>query len=220
MAIGRLLFLGVAFAATSLPWGVPALGQPATPVVVAAGPAATQPQSNTNDIEHRPIGGAAKDGSRSDGGAISNWVGPSWWALAIVLGLIFGAAWVLKRIGPNAVRNRQGGLFRSLSRWHLASRQYVTLVQVGRRVLLLGVTNQQINLLAEITDPAEIEHLLASCPAGRSAVAEGFSQLFGRHRDEMAEAAGETPSDSAGQAVSELGEAIGKIKSRISRGEK
>lgn len=198
---------------------------PDAPVVVRATPVetnspttrpSTQADARADDIEHRAIGGARPDSATGrSGGGVSDWVGPTWWALALVIGLIFAAAWAVKRFGPNAVRNRPGSLFRVLTRWHLSSRQYVSMVQVGRRVLLLGVTGQQINLLAEVTDPAEIEQLMAGCAAGRSILSEGFGQLLGRKSEEMSDAAADAPAESAGRAVGQLGQVISRLKSRL-----
>ena len=104
--------------------------------------AAADAKPSGGDVENRPIGGQRRQGggTRQGGDAISQWLGPTWWALLIVLGVIFLAAYVLKRITPGITGNRQGGLFRVLARWHLSPKQLVALIQVGRRMLLVGVT--------------------------------------------------------------------------------
>jgi flagellar biosynthetic protein FliO len=187
------------------------------------------PSSQPNE-ENRPIGGLRGSGESAGGGdTLSQWLGPSWWALLVVLGLIIAAAWVIRRINPAvarglAGRGGQAGLFKILARWHLAAKQYVALIQVGRRVLLVGVTGQQISQLCEFTDPDEIEHLLANCPSGRSILAEGFSQLLGRHSAKTADAVdgvdakrpgGSEGGATAGAALDKLNEAIDRARTRI-----
>ena len=48
--------------------------------------------------------------------------------------------------------NNAPGMLRILSRQSLGPRQYLTLVQAGERRLLLGVTEQNITLIADLSD--------------------------------------------------------------------
>lgn len=178
----------------------------------AAAAPATQPAAQFVSDERRLIGGST--GGGGSGGDSGGWLGPTWWALGLVIVVIFAAAYVLKRMNFSG-GVRPGGVFRVLGRWHIASRQYVTLVQVGRRMLLLGMTNQNISMLSEICDPGEIEHLLANCPANRSILADGFSQLLGRQGEELAEEDHATTSASAGSAVGQLSSLIGRLKTKL-----
>jgi flagellar biogenesis protein FliO len=195
-----------------------------TPAPAAKDNPATQPNE-----ENRLIGGSPVSTDSAGGGdTLSQWLGPAWWALLVVIVLIIAAAWVIRRINPAIARRFGGmgsrggqvGLFKILARWHLAARQYVALIQVGRRVLLVGVTGQQISQLCEFTDPVEIEHLLANCPSGRSILSEGFSQLLGRHSEKTAAAVDSADAKggegkATGAALDELGQAIDRARSRI-----
>jgi len=216
----------------------PALGTDAgpSPAEVGAGRAdggeaasarpESQPAAETtrSDFERRPIGGGPADGSGGDtaGGSIGGWLGPTWWALILVIGLVFLGAYAIKRWVPGRMGGRGEGPFRVLSRWHLSARQYVALIQVGRRMLLIGVTGQQISLLADISDPAEIEQLMARCPQGRSALSEGFGQLLGRKRAEMTDGLDEAtesdePPASTGRAMDQLARLLRQVRLRLSR---
>lgn len=69
--------------------------------------------------------------------------------LLLVVALIPVSLWVLKRLqglqptrGPRAIE--------LLAQLPLGPRERVTAVRVGQRVLVLGVTAQQVNLLAEL----------------------------------------------------------------------
>jgi len=194
--------------------------QPAESATTAAPPGTTttQPAPAVPGFEQRRIGGARDEGAAGAEAGLGGWLGSTWWAMLVVIGLVFLAAWALKRWAPGPLGGRQGGPFRLLSRWHLSAKQYIALIQLGRRMMLVGVTGQQMSLLAEITDPGEIEQLLASCPSGRSILAEGFGQLLGRHRREMSEAEEAGGSGgSAQRAAGQLGRLVGQVKSRLTR---
>ncbi len=71
--------------------------------------------------------------------------------LCVILGAIFLAYWLLRRFGPRGIatgRNNENP--RLVGRLMLGQKQHVDLVRVHRRTFLLGVTEQQINLLTEI----------------------------------------------------------------------
>ncbi len=206
-------------------------GPQAPPIVNGARPALGGAPSSQPDqpaasaapsipgFEQRLIGGPDGQRSPSADNSLSGWLGSTWWAMVVVIGLILLAAWAVRRWAPGPLSGRGGGPFRVLSRWHLSAKQYVALIQLGRRMLLVGVTGQQMSLLAEVTDPAEVEHLLASCPSGRSILSDGFGQLLGRQREEMSagdeeEGVVEGP---ARRASGQLGRLVGQVKSRLMR---
>ncbi len=71
--------------------------------------------------------------------------------LCLILGVIFVAYWLLRRFGPRGIaigRNSENP--RLVGRLMLGQKQHVDLVRVHKRTFLLGVTEQQINLLTEI----------------------------------------------------------------------
>lgn len=67
-------------------------------------------------------------------------------SLLVVLGLMWGLAKVARRV-PGG--NRGTGTLSVLNRQQLARGAAVTVVQVGDRALILGVTDQQVSLLGE-----------------------------------------------------------------------
>ena len=83
-------------------------------------------------------------------------VGPMILRLVLTLGavvaLIFGTVWVLKRFAvrrwPGNMQNRP---IRVLERVHLAPKKSLDVVAVGERVLLLGVTENSISFLTELS---------------------------------------------------------------------
>ena len=96
-------------------------------------------------------------------------------SLGVVLAVMAGAAAVLKRGGFGGAAG--GGIGRSrtrqsvevLGRVTLGRNASVTVVRVGSRALVLGVSDQNVTLLTE-TDPAELAALHGSSPGGSSLV--------------------------------------------------
>jgi flagellar biogenesis protein FliO len=88
-------------------------------------------------------------------------------ALTLVLVLIFGLRWVVKRYFPN-VAGASNGIVRVLSRSPLTPKQHVLLVQVGKRVLVVADNGTQMNSLSEITDADEVAMLVGQTTARAS----------------------------------------------------
>ena len=64
--------------------------------------------------------------------------------LAVVLALIFGAAWLLRRVLP---AGRSGALIKIVASQPLGQRERVVLIEVGEQWLLLGVAPGTVNAL-------------------------------------------------------------------------
>ena len=81
-------------------------------------------------------------------------------ALALVLAVVVGLYWLARRFmpGQGGVAAGPGGP-RLLGRLALGPKKGLVLVEVGRRVLVLGLAEQGVNLLASIDDPEEVAAL-------------------------------------------------------------
>jgi flagellar protein FliO/FliZ len=83
-------------------------------------------------------------------------------ALAITLGLIYltvlGLKLIWEKQGWN-VKLDEGKPIRVLNSMHLGPRKTIQVVEVGKKLLVLGVGHEEINCLAEITDPAEVDEI-------------------------------------------------------------
>ena len=80
-------------------------------------------------------------------------------SLGVVLGVMAAAAAMLRRSGVAGVGPRRGAPARRievLARHGLGRNAAVTVIRLGSRGLILGVTESQVTLLAE-TDPAGFE---------------------------------------------------------------
>jgi len=115
-------------------------------------------------------------------GAESIWpsIGQLGGALIFVLALIWGTTWVAKRLMKGRWSGAGADRMRVLERLHLAPKKSVEIVSVGKRILVLGVTENQIGLLTEL-DPAELTQ-----PNSATAGASGLSA--GRQRALLNEA--------------------------------
>ncbi|MGZ4464411.1 MAG: flagellar biosynthetic protein FliO [Nocardioides sp.] len=73
-------------------------------------------------------------------------------SLAVVVGLLL----LLAKFGSRRMRGQHGALVRVLHRQPLTRTTSVSVVTVGSRVLVLGTTEQQVRVLAEL-DPEEVD---------------------------------------------------------------
>jgi flagellar protein FliO/FliZ len=70
-------------------------------------------------------------------------------SLLLIIALMFGLAWVLKRYGPYAKASKSFGLT-VIGQVGLNAKANLALVRVGKSILLLGVTQDSINLLKDL----------------------------------------------------------------------
>jgi flagellar biosynthetic protein FliO len=82
--------------------------------------------------------------------------------LTLVLGLIFLLAYGAKRFGLQREQPGAGtGGWRILAVKSLGPRRQVFMVEVGARIVLVGVTDKMMTPLTEITDDAERQLVIA-----------------------------------------------------------
>lgn len=92
-------------------------------------------------------------------------------ALTLVLGLLFGLAWVMKRFGPR-MQGGSGGL-RIAGSLNLGGRERIMLVEVGDQWIVVGASPGRINALA--TMPKQEGAPLEARLEGHSPAASSFS---------------------------------------------
>ena len=77
-----------------------------------------------------------------------------------------------------------------LGRAPLAARQQAQLVRIGNKLLLVSLTPTTATTLSEITDPTEVEHLIALCRRGQTGSASAaFRQALAQLANEPPEQA-------------------------------
>ena len=73
-------------------------------------------------------------------------------SLAMVIGLLFGALWIMRRV--NGVGQAVGGQMRVVSSLGLGQRERAVLVSVGEQQILLGVAPGRVAALHVFDEPA------------------------------------------------------------------
>jgi flagellar biogenesis protein FliO len=149
----------------------------------------TQP---AGQFDHLPLRRDNPEAKRTDargvtqsGGSTVSWLdlqrlGIS---LGIVLALVVGTGWVYRRLVGGASSAKPSSSVRLLSRTVLAPRQQVLLLQVGRRVIVVGDSGGHFTTLAEVTDAVEVSELVASSLGQREA--DEFSRVFSQREREL-----------------------------------
>jgi flagellar protein FliO/FliZ len=186
-----MLFLPASFAAAAPDGAAPggavqqATYQSATDISHASAPAPKL-------VEPMPIGptgrdssdpGAAHGGHRdapatpSSGPAVLSMFG----SLAVVIGLFLGLVWLLRRSSPKAARLLSSDVVELLGRSPLAGRQHMHVVRFGNRLLLVAVSADGAETLAEINDPVEVDRLAGLCQQTQTnSATQAFRQVFGQ----------------------------------------
>lgn len=108
-------------------------------------------------------------------------------ALVIVIGLIYLARWLLKRFYDGGTTPAGNKVVQVLNRTLLAPKQQVLLLQVGKRVIVVGESNGVFTTLSQIDDPDEIAQLVGRLHEEKSGRSSAFGGLFGHAQAKMAD---------------------------------
>jgi len=98
-------------------------------------------------------------------------------ALAIVLALIGGLVWALRRWVP-AAQGRESRIIRVVGRASLSPKHSAALICVGRRFVLVGMSGEHVNTLCEISEADEVAELSLRTDTVPTQEAEGFERLL------------------------------------------
>jgi len=81
-------------------------------------------------------------------------------ALAVVLGLMIGAAWFLKRIGARTGMGiPDGQMIRVVSSSYIGPKNSIVVVDVLGELLVVGISGNQMTLLADISDEGRLSKM-------------------------------------------------------------
>ncbi|NLS97393.1 MAG: flagellar biosynthetic protein FliO [Planctomycetaceae bacterium] len=109
-------------------------------------------------------------------------------SLAVVLGLFFVTAWLMRRSGSGGPATLPSDVFEVLGRASLNPRQQVHLVRCGAKLLLVSLTPDSAETLTEIDDPDEVTRLAGLCRANRAGSATAaFRQVLHQFAGQPAE---------------------------------
>lgn len=101
-------------------------------------------------------------------------VGGAFVALILVLGLILGLAWLLKRMPGTRLGLHQGDQLRVVTTLAVGGKERLMVVEVGGEQLLIGVTAGGINTLHRLPEP------LPSPPAPQLPNFPNFAELLAK----------------------------------------
>lgn len=169
-----------------------------------ASPAMAQAPQETVTTFQRNASSTATDQSATSSPGSSS-VGPTFsrlvLALGIVLGLIFAARWVSRRLMAVPGASRSSRAIQVVSRSMIAPKQHLMLVQVGKRLVLVGNCGTSMSPLCEIRDDLEVSQVLAQIQAEKSdSISKAFSGLFRREAEKYTEPEPEDITDVSGPA--------------------
>lgn len=94
-------------------------------------------------------------------------------SLVLVVGLILGLAWLLKRMKVPALGQQKG--MRIVSQLTVGTKERIAVIQVGEEQFLIGITPQSIQTLAKLEKPLDDQELASGSFANQ------FSQLMKKH---------------------------------------
>lgn len=129
-------------------------------------------------------------------------------SLAVVVGLFLGLVWLVRRGSPKAARLLSSEVVALLGRSPLAGRQQMHVIRFGNRLLLVAVSPDGAETLAEVSDPAEVDRLAGLCQQTQAhSATQAFRQIFGQFADlrrpgQLDSAASATTIASAGAGTS------------------
>ena len=163
------------------------VAQPPLPVT----PVGRMGTEQSSDPLEQPLPGPSQSANRQESGSARALPGlgqgaksllQTGVALAIVLALLFGFVWVFKRTAPKSLLPLPIETVQVLGNAPLHGKQHLRLIRLGRRVLLLAVSETTSQTLADVTDPDEVQYLLELCQRTSSRTeAQTFDAVLREH---------------------------------------
>src|SRR5690606_1646689 len=143
-------------------------------------------ESSTNVVKavDRPLAAPNRADSKASGNGALGAIASLVFSLAVVLGLFFLVAWLMRRGMPTASRSLPAEVVEVLGRAPLAGRQQMHVVRFANKLLLVSVSPDRTETLAELVDPQEIKRVSSLCEADAPQAAmpavEQFIRKIGR----------------------------------------
>lgn len=83
--------------------------------------------------------------------------------LAIILGAFFACLLLLKRFSPRRITSIPENVLETIGQKALTPRNQLYLIRWGSKLCLVAISPNQINSIAEITDPNEVAQIVEEC---------------------------------------------------------
>lgn len=203
-------------------------------VPYAAAPAAAQaaPNNNTTNqpaavaaasvtgtaaYESSPLAFAGSENRRNrSNGESRSYSMPSIWpallAVFAVCAVFVGILYLMKKYIPGHKQLFSHPAMELLGRTHLDQRRFVTLLRVGRRLVVVGVCAEEMRTLAEITDEAEITEIMEVARPKTEVGLTIFQRLFQRN---VVQVEAEQTRAMADEKVLELDAQMSALRERV-----
>ena len=88
-------------------------------------------------------------------------------SLALVLGLYFGFVWIMRRLSPSSNQNLPREVLELMGQIPFGPKRQLQLIRLGSKLLLIINSAEGSQAIGEITDPNEVECLVALCSGRR-----------------------------------------------------
>jgi flagellar biosynthetic protein FliO len=192
---------------------------------------AENPAGQDSAPQQKPSSTAAAQASRSvkrpstiglgqDAATREPWYRTGLGALAIVLAVIGGVAWLVRKWVPSA-RAAESAVLQTVARTTLSPKHSAALLRMGRRFILVGVSPDGVSVLSEVRDHDEASELSARLGVDGRKSEAAFEQLLGKETgtyDDVADdLAGDDGSPDQGRASVPLGDLLARVKNLQSR---
>jgi len=99
--------------------------------------------------------------------AASSDIGRMVGSLALVLGLYFGFVWIMRKLGPSGNQNVPREVLELMGQIPFGPKRSLQLIRLGSKLLLIINSAEGSQAIGEITDPNEVEYLVALCSGRR-----------------------------------------------------
>jgi Flagellar biogenesis protein len=185
-----------------------------TPVANAA-VTVTQPRGIAS-FEEQPMQFSATERRRARTGEQREFrlpsILPALFCVLVVCAIFVAVLYVIKKYLPGHRQMFAHPAMEFLGRTHLDQRRFVSILRVGRRIVVVGVSPDEMHTLSEITDEAEVTEILEVARPKTETGLTMFQKLFQRNvvDVEAAEAKAE-----AEARVAELDEQMSSIREHV-----
>ncbi len=141
----------------------------------------SQPLSFQGDARRQSRPGADAAGQPRGTGISVFSLLPLLFFVLVFCGIFVGALYLAKKYLPGHRQLFSHPAMEVLGRTHLDQRRYVSLLRVGKRILVVGVSPDEMHPLSEITDEEEITGILEVARPKSEAGLNLFQRLFQRN---------------------------------------
>ncbi|UTY58282.1 flagellar biosynthetic protein FliO [Massilia sp. erpn] len=144
----------------------------------AAGAATATPEQQAALAGARPAqnAGLAPSGPSAAGSLLQTTL-----ALAVVLGLLVGLAWLLKRFGPRSIAS--GNTVKLVGALSVGARERILVVEVGEQWIVVGASPGRMNALATMPRQEGVADALPQQNLPGANFAEWFKQTIDKRND-------------------------------------